>query len=341
MKKLKTKAFLWIVLAFALLALPVHGSNVMAEETGTGYAVTVNNGTLQCTYNGVQQKQVYLALTAVDNVYTVVLPQTEGSKIYYFNADGVGKAYTGTKIIAITYGDKETEYYVKKGVLGTGWYKSGSKRYYYTDGKMATGWKKIGSYRYYFSKESSNKGVLLTNQIAGTKSDGYYYVDGSGIQVTSKEIKLAVKFVNAHTKTSWSKDKKLKECFKYLWKNYTYKRFYETPKASKLSGYATYMLSNKKGNCYRYACSFACIAKVLGYETRVAVGQISSARGGMTPHGWTEVKVGGKWYMCDANMQRNHPSINSYMKTNGSYAYRHSCSKRFKLTIKKGKVSWK
>lgn len=101
------------------------------------------------------------------------------------------------------------------------------------------------------------------------------------------------------------------------------------------------MLSKKKGNCYRYAASFAYIARVLGYDSRVGVGKISSRRGGMTPHGWTEVKFGKKWYMCDANMQKNYPSINSYKKTSSSYAYRHSCSKRYRMTVKDGKVTWK
>ena len=107
-----------------------------------------------------------------------------------------------------------------------------------------------------------------------------------------------------------------------------------------MSDYANYMFVNGRGNCFRYAASFACIAKVLGYESRVAVGEISSSRGGMTPHGWTEVNVGGTWYMCDANMQRNRPEINSYLRTEANYAYRHSCAARYTLIIQKGGVSW-
>lgn len=341
MKRLKITVLMCISFVLLLCCCSFTEINTIAAETNKGYELTVQDGILRCVYNGKLQKNVYISIIQTEEMYTVVSPKTKGSVIYYFNNQGEGNRYKGTNIIPITYKDKVENYYIKKGNLYTGWYKKGTKKYYYTNGCITTGWKKIGGKKYYFDTAQGNRGVMLTNKIAGSKKEGYYYVDSTGIQITNKEVKLAVKFVNAHTKSSWSQDKKLKSCFNYLWKNYKYKRFYETPKASTMADYANYMLSKKKGNCYRYAASFAYIARVLGYDTRVAVGKISSARGGMTPHGWTEVKINGKWYMCDANMQRNHPSINSYMKTNSSYAYRHSCSKRYKLTIKNGKVSWK
>ncbi|MCM1179186.1 MAG: transglutaminase-like domain-containing protein [Clostridium sp.] len=222
---------------------------------------------------------------------------------------------------------------------------TGSKVYFFDyagDGEPYTGnhFVKI-TYQKSTGTYYSQKGVLQKNKIVGDKKEGYYYVDSTGRRVETKEITQAVKFVRAHTKSGWSKSKKLQACYKYLWKNYTYQRFYDTPKASKMSGYANYMFKNKKGNCYRYAASFACIARVIGYESRVACGSVSSTRGGMTPHGWTEVKVDGKWYICDANMQKNWPKVNSYMRTEKTYAYRHICKKRYKLTVKNGKVSWK
>ena len=194
-----------------------------------------------------------------------------------------------------------------------------------------------GSKKMYFSKE----GTLLTNTIAGNKKQGYFYVDSTGIKVTRKEIKQAVKFVRAHTKESWSAEKKLAACYKYLWKNYTYQRFYESPSASKMPSYANYMFKNKKGNCYRYAASLAYIARVIGYDTKVVSGKISSTRGGMTPHGWTEIKMGDTWYIFDANMQRNFPTVDSYKKTEKTYPYRHEILDKYKMTVKNGKVSWK
>ncbi|MCD8077927.1 MAG: hypothetical protein LUE63_06080 [Lachnospiraceae bacterium] len=257
---------------------------------------------------------------------------------YYFKASG--KMVTGWKTI-----DNNRFYFSSKGKMATGWKTINGKTYYFKKktgktlpkGAMLTGLRKINGYKYYFSA----KGVMQTNRIVGSKTEGYYYVDDNGKVITSKEIKLAVKFVVAHTDNDWSASKKLKTCFNYLWKNYSYKRSYDSANASTLSGFAVNMFTTKKGNCFRYAASFACIAKVLGYESRVAVGKISSLHGGMTAHGWTEVKVNGKWYICDANMQKNYPSINSYMRTESTYAYRHSCSARYVLKTSKGKAVWK
>ena len=70
-------------------------------------------------------------------------------------------------------------------------------------------------------------------------------------------------------------------------------------------------------------------------------GGISSFHGGLTPHGWTEIKIDGKWYMFDANMQRNFPSVDSYKKTESTYAYQHKAYSKYKMTVKNGKVTWK
>lgn len=257
---------------------------------------------------------------------------------YYFskNKENEGQLVTDTLV-----NDGDKSYYVdKSGKLGTAWYKKGSKKYYYSSGKMVTGWKKISGKTYYFSKDKKNKGELVTSTIVddGKKS---YYVDDKGIRVNTQEMNLAVKFVQDHTKESWSKSKKLKACYDYLWKNYPYERFYESPSPSKMPSYARYMLKYKQGNCYRYAAAFAYIARVIGYESRVGVGEISAIGGGMTPHGWTEIKIGGTWYMFDANMQRNYPHISSYKQTHDSYRYRHTFLDVYKLEIKNGKVTWK
>lgn len=254
----------------------------------------------------------------------------DGAKYYFFS--------DGTRTSGFQKVNGATYYFTSAGKAVTGWKTISGARYYFaSNGKMSKGFTKIGKLTYYFS----SAGKLQKNKIVGDGKSGYYYVDSTGVRVTTAEIKLAVKFVRKYTKSGWSNSKKLKACYNALWENYTYKRYYEAPSAKKMPTYANNMLSNKKGNCYRYAAAFAYIARVLGYDSRVAVGKISSSRGGMTPHGWTEVKTGGKWYMCDANMQRNYPKINSYMRTNKNYAYRHTCSERYTMTVKNGTVTWK
>ncbi len=186
-----------------------------------------------------------------------------------------------------------------------------------------------------------NGGKVNFNYTGVAKNkNGWWYVTDSQV-LFDDALTYAAQFVGKYTKTSQSVSEKLQTCFNALWKNYTYKRYYETPSAASMPQYAIDMFKNKQGNCYRYAAAFAYIAKALGYETRVGVGQISAAAGGMTPHGWTEVKVGSTWYICDANMQMNHPGINSYMRTESNYPYRHTCSARYTMSVADRKVTWK
>ena len=80
-----------------------------------------------------------------------------------------------------------------------------------------SGWQKIkGKYYYY------EEGVKQKNKIVGNKTDGYYYVDKSGIRITTKEIKYAVQFVVKNSKSTQSKAARLKSCYKALL-SYKYK----------------------------------------------------------------------------------------------------------------------
>lgn len=204
---------------------------------------------------------------------------------------------------------------------------------------MQTGWQAIDGRNYCFLDDGSGKSVLQVNRIV-TAEGGRFYVDGGGVQVSAPEIAHAVNFVAAHTEEGWSAEVKLQKCFEALWRNYPYKRYYETPSAQIMSSYANDMFVNGQGNCYRYAASFVCIAKVLGFDARVAAGAISARSGGMTPHGLAEINVGGTWYICDANMQRNFPGLNSYLCTEETYPYAHTTTARFTLVISDGKVAW-
>lgn len=261
---------------------------------------------LNCIKNGVAVKDSYVAVVSADNEYKIVKPCTKNSKIYYFDKNGAGEVYKGTGFIKIAYNGKTKTYY-------------------------------------------SKKGKLLVNQIVGSKKTGYYYVDTTGVKITDKTVQYAVKFVKAHTKSSDSQKTKLKKCYNYLWKHYKYQRVYGSatsralnPKAKDMSKISKAMFKSKKGNCHRYAACFAYIARVLGYDSKVAVGRVTSLHGGWTPHGWTLVKYNNsgkkyKWYICDPDMEINN--VSAYMKAT------HPCKVKTKwkciLTIKDGKVSWK
>ena len=61
----------------------------------------------------------------------------------------------------------------------------------------------------------------------------------------------------------------------------------------------------------------------------------------MTPHGWTEIKIDGKWYLFDTNMQKNFPKVDSYKKTDKTYPYPHKVASKYKMKVSNGKISWK
>lgn len=182
----------------------------------------------------------------------------------------------------------------------------------------------------------------VTNKIVGSKAKGYYYVDKTGRKVNTREIRQAVDFVMRNSKAGDSRAKRLKACYRAL---QTYPYFGMTnraPKAKNLSSYARYMFSHHRGDCYYYASTMAYIARVLGYDSRVAVGGVT-ARGPAVPlslHGWCEVKYGKSWRMLDCSMQRAHLDRNLCLVTRKKYPFRLRCDKVYTMTVKKAKVKW-
>lgn len=182
----------------------------------------------------------------------------------------------------------------------------------------------------------------VTNKIVGSKAKGYYYVDKTGRKVNTREIRQAVDFVMRNSKAGDSRAKRLKACYRAL---QTYPYFGMTnraPKAKNLFSYARYMFSRHRGDCYYYASTMAYIARVLGYDSRVAVGGVT-ARGPAAPlslHGWCEVKYGKSWRMLDCSMQRAHHDRNLCLVTRKKYPFRLRCDKVYTMTVKNAKVKW-
>lgn len=283
-----------------------------------------------------------------------------GKKTYYFSPKD-GHMLTGRQKIkkAVYYLDpeaglktsgwvksgKKTYYAGKKGILRTGWKSLIGKKYYFSpkNNNMQTGWTAVDGNYYYFTASGKGKGALQKNCIAGTSKTGVYYVDHKGIRVTSSEVVNAVRFVQQYAAGAGTSDEKLRKCFMAL-QGYPYLRTAQDfPSAGNMSSYANDMFTRGKGNCYRYAASFACVAKVLGFQSRVGVGGVSSRGPGtsLSPHGWAEVKVGGRWGICDISMQRHHSETSLYLCAAGKYPFRISCHARYTLTVQNGKVSWK
>ena len=182
----------------------------------------------------------------------------------------------------------------------------------------------------------------VTNKIVGSKAKGYYYVDKTGRKVNTREIRQAVDFVMRNSKAGDSRAKRLKACYRALQAYPYFGMTNRAPKAKNLFSYARYMFSRHRGDCYYYASTMAYIARVLGYDSRVAVGGVT-ARGPAAPlslHGWCEVKYGKSWRMLDCSMQRAHHDRNLCLVTRKNYPFRLRCDKVYTMTVKNAKVKW-
>ena len=220
----------------------------------------------------------------------------------------------------------------------TGWRIENGKKFYYDNGKSCKGWKKIGKQHYYFDAKNG----LAKNKIVGSKKKGYYYVDNKGIRVTNKEIKLAVEFVMKNSDAKATRRQRLKQCFNVLCQYPYFARDYVV-KASNLPSFARTMLITGRGDCYYYGTTMAYIARVLGYDSRVAGGGVT-ARGPWYPkteHGWCEVRIGSTRRMIDCSMQRAHTAHNLFLVKRSDYPFWLRCDKVYTLRIKEGKTNWK
>ncbi|MDD5805603.1 transglutaminase domain-containing protein [Blautia sp. HCP3S3_H10_1] len=186
-------------------------------------------------------------------------------------------------------------YYNAKGKKVTGKVKIGS-RYYFFDKKgiQRYGWKKIGSNYYYFRMNNSAKGAYM---ITSTKVNGIV-LDSQGRARKSgsngRKLKIMVeanRIVEKITKPSMTKTQRLRTCFNYVKKHYSYycwRDFKNTANWEK--DFAEDMFfRGGRGDCVSYAAAFAYLANAVGMKKVYVI-----CSGG---HGWAE--IGGKVYDPD------------------------------------------
>ena len=196
------------------------------------------------------------------------------------------------------------------------------------------GYVTVAGRTYYYDAD----GVMGRGGIVGSEEEGYTYADENGVCCMSEEIRLAADFMMKHG-TGETLDERMKTGFLYLANHFGYLRSFDhTFKAQDMAGLAVDMFTNEKGNCYRYAACFACIAKIAGYRARVGIGTTVG-----NPHGWTEVKVGSRWLICDPDAEmaeKAMPDYYSYMMER--HFWQITARQRIELTIDRdGCAVWK
>lgn len=297
---------------------------------------SVDNKTAKASkYTGVYSGKYYKkgALYSGDAFYLlqgnyVYKVSTKGAVAKYIkNKDKAGKHYMVIDKLCYAVDNKTA-----KASVYTGWYTASSKKYYYKSGKALTGWQTISKKEYHFA----SNGVLDTNCIVGK-----YYVDKSGVKATDKATTTAVLFVNNHSSSKDSNATRLKDCYKYIYRNFKYKTVYGVPGRSDFPSRAVSAFGSYSTNCYGYASAFAYCARVLGYDSGMEIGQCYRD-GAWHNHGWTLVKVNGVWYVCDPVKQAypHKSSQNFYMISKDKAPIKYKSGSKYYLTYDNGKATW-
>lgn len=112
----------------------------------------------------------------------------------------------------------------------------------------------------------------------------------------------------------------------YMWvvKNIDYKSM--TSDSSKgVKYFADYGFNNKKGNCFCFASTFAEMARLLGYDARVACGTILASDGTQVKHGWVEIDMDGETWVFDPQCQHSY--------NRETYKFKYGKAKTWKYTL--------
>ena len=218
-------------------------------------------------------------------------------------------------------------------MLTEGWHTIGGSRYYmYGSGAMATNWLLLGNDWYYLGGDGAMKtGWQFVNgrwYYMYTGNDGYgqpegvmakdtiidgYELSSSGAMYTAAEIAAR----NVLNSIGWD----LRAAFNWS-AGLTYYRMTADPSPGS-EWFANYGFQNGRGNCYVMAATFCYMARMLGYDAHQMAGLCPTISGGMNPHSWCEVVIGGTTYVFDPNFT-NETGRNGYQisyGTSGTWVY--------------------
>ena len=222
-------------------------------------------------------------------------------KTYYFGENGI--AYTGLKNI-----DGKLYYFSESGEIVTGMCEADGNTYYFRTsgesgvyGSAGSGWITENKYCYYFSNKNykMQKSTVIDN----------YKLDSEGRSKTRYMIR---KVVRKHTNSKMSDAQKIEALWQYIESakfKYIHNDDHEAKNWKWYNGwsddFAYQFLTNKGGNCYRYSSVLAFLFKeATDYQIRIYTGYTPAHGGGLTYHGWVNVKMNGVWYVYDGSRFR-------------------------------------
>jgi hypothetical protein len=171
--------------------------------------------------------------------------------------------------------------------------------------------------------------AALKNDVEGTHYQRGVYRVCSSLSGYS----YAANIVNSVTTSNMTNLEKLRACYNWYPGRTRYVHRSGDPLyirgTSWMNTYAVDMFAYRRGNCYRFACSLAYMAKTLGYNPKVVVGVFDGNR---AKHGWVEITMNGRRYIWDVGIRVTRGRRDLF-KTTYSNSLRYAAKKRFSLPV--------
>ena len=263
---------------------------------------TAANGIAQKAYSS-DQNWYYIS----DGVYTKksgLAKKADGSnnKWYYV---WKGKLTQATGLAQKADGSNNKWYFVENGI-----YKksttaakkadlSSKKIYYVENGKYVklSDWKKLEQHWYYFENGKAFVGSKCFDGIVYTFDENGICLESSPYAAADDKAQSIICKIGTN----------LYDSFLYS----ASARYEHTDISgiglSVLPGYcASFLFQNKCGSCYHMAASFYYLAKNLGLDAHMVIGEVPYAAGGIGPHCWVEIEANGATSVYDPQFHNQY-----------------------------------
>ena len=153
-----------------------------------------------------------------------------------------------------------------------------------------------------------------TKQYIRNRTLGNFIFDNNG------RYNIVEKIINP----GMTKEQMLYAAYEYIKNNFKYQKgnIYSNGSSGWDVAEAEKIFTKGKGNCYSFAAGFTHLSRKFGYDAVPIAGQTTSASGGLTPHGWTEIVIDGNLYIFDPELAMAN-GYNLFKKTYSNAAVKY------------------
>ena len=142
-------------------------------------------------------------------------------------------------------------------------------------------------------------------------ADGRYLTGNLTLDEKLAEI------IRRETSSDMTDREKLRAVYRHVRDNFTYikRRLVSQGQEGWEPAYAEAFLKDGRGNCFGFAATFCLLARQLGFDAHTVVGWLGQRR---QPHGWVEIKLNGRTYVYDAELEMKYRSSDFFHQRYGN-----------------------